>query len=156
MITINDIEQKQNELNKMIAEFKEQEEDRVKESSKIWTPKYGEAYYFLNSGGEVVCLIYYGTSADDGHIVIGNYYRTEAEAKHAREKKTLEQDLRSFCHEPTYCELTPVYCLKRENCSLVIESGYDIYQGTIYTTVEQDLIEFIKNHGEEKILRFLF
>ncbi len=162
MITIKEIEQKQEELNKMVAELKKQKQ----EECEFWTPKHKELYYFLNSCGEVMSLIYYGSSADDERIASGNCYRTEELAEHARDKAVLLHQLEVACYKnkPTESdwESTNIakYCLSCDTGWLV-NLRTTIYfktriQGAIYTKNEQDLIDFIEEHGEEKIKRLLF
>ena len=74
--------------------------------SERWRPKHGEAYYFFDSALNVESELYEDDYVwDTGRITMGNYFKTEAEAKAAAEKvKALLLSL----HEPvTECNQLP-------------------------------------------------
>lgn len=66
--------------------------------SERWKPETGAQYYFLDSVGEVVCDPHGDFTWMRERIAMGNYFKTEAEAKSAREKV---KDLLLSLHEST-------------------------------------------------------
>ena len=156
-------------LNEVIAKYGNQEvdESKIKEvlgvkESKVWKPEYYEAYYLLDDDGEVV-----RSSANlTRRFTFGNCYKTFEEAQFARDKQIFltkfERYLRENEDEPEDWKdfNKNKYCIRAEHCDNYLElyavSWCSIQQqGTIYTTNQVALEQFIKDN-ESDIKKYMF
>nr|WP_325300850.1 hypothetical protein [uncultured Dysosmobacter sp.] len=57
------------------------------DEGKAWKPKHGKKYWYLMKDGSIGCDYYMdGIQSDEGRIKIGNYFRTEEDAREALKK----------------------------------------------------------------------
>lgn len=56
--------------------------EEIKETG--WKPKEGDKYWLINDFGNVCATYWTGDFIDNNRCELGNYYRTEADAEHAK------------------------------------------------------------------------
>lgn len=63
-----------------------------------WKPSLGEVYYYINSNGEIDFSYYSDRTINDKRRVysIGNYFKTDEEADHMREKLKIIKELQDL------------------------------------------------------------
>ena len=91
---------------KMIAEEMIKELEKLgyeititKKLNKVWKPKYGDTYYYLNSYGKIDECTWDNHSIDTGRYDMGNCYPTEEQAEFALEKHKIMVQLKRFAEE---------------------------------------------------------
>lgn len=77
----------------------------IKEN-KVWKPKRGDFYWFINQKGEIandgfIPNVYY----DKWNMLSGNYFKTKEEAEWYREHLIVTQELKEFALENNECEI---------------------------------------------------
>ena len=71
----------------------------VEEPIKDWKPKKGDKYYYIGSAGSVFNYDCREDILDVAHLNIGNYFKTEEDAKHMVEKFKVIRELQKFANE---------------------------------------------------------
>lgn len=71
----------------------------VEEPIKDWKPKKGDKYYYIGSAGSIFNYYYHKDTLDEAYLNIGNYFKTEEDAKHMVEKLKVIKELRDFALE---------------------------------------------------------
>jgi hypothetical protein len=157
-------------LNEVIAKYGNQEvdESKIKEvlgvkESKVWEPSYDEYYYYYT--GSDTCCAYFNADLDQEMFMIGNCFRTQEEAKFARDKQIFltkfERYLRENEDEPVdwtnFGQNKFVIRLDHgDNSRLYFVSWCSLQQqGSIYTTNRLVLEQFIKDN-ESDIKKYMF
>lgn len=67
--------------------------------SKDWKPKKGDKYYCIGNAGSIFNYDYREDILDEARLNIGNYFKTEEEAKHMVEKLKVIHELQKFANE---------------------------------------------------------
>ena len=77
------------------------EDWEIVEESKIkdWKPKKGDTYYYIGSVGSIFNYDCCEDILDEAHFNIGNYFKTEEDAKHMVEKFKVIRELQKFANE---------------------------------------------------------
>ena len=71
----------------------------VEEPIKDWKPKKGNKYYYIGSAGSIFNYDCREDILDAAHLNIGNYFKTEEDAKHIVEKFKVIRELQKFANE---------------------------------------------------------
>lgn len=71
----------------------------VEEPVKDWKPKKGDKYYYIGSAGSIFNYDCREDILDVAHLNIGNYFKTEEDAKHMVEKFKVIRELQKFANE---------------------------------------------------------
>ena len=71
----------------------------VEEPIKDWKPKKGNKYYYIGSAGSIFNYDCREDILDAAHFNIGNYFKTEEDAKHILEKLKVIHELQKFAYE---------------------------------------------------------
>lgn len=71
----------------------------VEEPIKDWKPKKGDKYYYIGSVGSIFNYDCREDILDEAHLNIGNYFKTEEDAKHMVEKFKVIRELQKFANE---------------------------------------------------------
>lgn len=71
----------------------------VEEPIKDWKPKKGDKYYYIGSAGSIFNYDCREDILDVAHLNIGNYFKTEEDAKHMVEKFKVIRELQKFANE---------------------------------------------------------
>ena len=71
------------------------EEPKIKD----WKPKKGDTYYYIGSVGSIFNYDCREDILDVAHLNIGNYFKTEEDAKHMVEKFKVIRELQKFANE---------------------------------------------------------
>ncbi len=71
----------------------------VEEPIKDWKPKKGDTYYYIGSVGSIFNYDCREDISDEAHFNIGNYFKTEEDAKHMVEKFKVIRELQKFANE---------------------------------------------------------
>ena len=71
----------------------------VEEPVKDWKPKKGDKYYYIGSAGSIFNYDCREDILDVAHRNIGNYFKTEEDAKHMVEKFKVIRELQKFANE---------------------------------------------------------
>lgn len=71
----------------------------VEEPIKDWKPKKGNKYYYIGSAGSIFNYDCREDILDVAHLNIGNYFKTEEDAKHMVEKFKVIRELQKFANE---------------------------------------------------------
>lgn len=83
----------QEELDKLHKQIDNMQEEKV---SKIFKPKEGEKYYFLNTATDMVRHTSYDSNLSDINVKIGNCFKTVEEAEKALRRLQIRQQLREL------------------------------------------------------------
>lgn len=160
---------------KAIIKFNGQEkeveltDEQVKEfgfkESKVWKPKYGEEYYYINDYNEVA-RSYCGHgdySADKDLYEIGNCYPTEEQAYFERDcqiyltkyKRWLEEH-----NEPIDWTNPNQYkffaCYNKQTNEIKIDITYIVVlQGVLYAASDDIIDDFIEKIGEDNFKKYI-
>lgn len=145
-------------------------DEQVKEfglkESKVWKPKYGEEYYYINDYNEVA-RSYCGHgdySADKDLYEIGNCYETEEKAEFERDcqlyltkyKRWLEEHNEPIDWTNEKQDKWYAYYDYKYNMIFIISYLYHTKnQGTLYATSEQIIKDFIAEIGEDKFKKYI-
>lgn len=77
-----------------------------KPKSKVWAPKDGEMYHFLQSDGYIDVKAYRKDNVyDNKRFNLGNYFKTYEEAEFARERLKVIAELKRFAIDNNEAEL---------------------------------------------------
>lgn len=149
--------------NVAIDEAKFKEVLGVKES-KVWKPKSKELYWYISPSGNLNNSIFSDYRTDIKQFEIGNIYKTKEEAEFARDKQIFltkfERYLRDNEDELVdwSSDIQKKYCVAfdtQRECAYVDNWANTIFQGTIFTTNENALEQFIKDN-ESDIKKYMF
>lgn len=69
--------------------------------ANVW-PKYGDRYFVIFDSGRIDWVVWYGTSADNERLSIGNCFRTEEDAEFVVERLKVLADMRKSAFEPDW------------------------------------------------------
>ena len=64
-----------------------------------WRPEYGEYYYTINDSGVINTWVYGNQILINGHLALGNIFKTRAEAELECERIKLRVELQDFADE---------------------------------------------------------
>ena len=140
------------------------EEPKIKD----WKPKKGDKYYYININGAGSIFNYdcREDPSDEARLNIGNYFKTEEDAKHMVEKLKVIRELQKFAHENNEKEIDwknfNQYKYKifydAEDEDLYVD--YSIYCKSepfnIYFTSCKIAKRAIKTIGEDRIKKYYF
>lgn len=156
---------------KLIMNEKEYEvdvtEQQIKEiektSKKRWRAHKGDIYWHAGTDGKTYVSFEYYREYDDFNYLIGNYFKTEEEAKEHKKKLIYQQQYRDYVNEHNKCEFDWKnqhqfkYYAYYNNLSC-IEISYAFlfkHQGVIYATSRQIIEDFIKEIGEDNFKKYI-
>lgn len=97
-----EIQNKIDELEKQLAELKEQVktiEDKKVQKSERQKPEYGTAYYYINDQGYISYTTWLDCEVDIYRFNTGNCFRIEQEAKDYKENLLTKQKLKDLAFE---------------------------------------------------------
>lgn len=141
----------------------EQVEEIEKPKYKRWQAKTGYGYWYMDSYGEVRKTADYYTPKDNFHFSIGNYFKTEEEADEYKKKLIYRQQYKDYIGEdiPTKedWENNNLYkyvaTYSFDNKKIIIFSGIDIKDESIYSKSEEKIKDFIKEIGEDNFKKYV-
>ena len=156
-------------LNEIIAKYgnADVDESKIKEvlgvkEQKVWKPESGERVYTLFGNGKID---YTHVSIDtEKYYKIGNVYKTKEEAEFARDKQIFltkfERYLKENEDEPVDWgnenqDKFSILFEHEDNCIRPSNWYSSQFQGTIYTTNEEALKQFVK-FNETEIKKYMF
>lgn len=154
-------------INKKKYEVEVTEEQVIeieKLSKKRWRAEKNKCYYYMTSGGDTVCekdILY---KYDDFRYSIGNYFKTNQEAREHINKLIYQQKYKDYVNEHNECEIdwNNHYQLKYyafysfEDKSINITNLlYFKDQGAIYSTSKGAIENFIKEIGEDNFKKYI-
>lgn len=134
--------------------------------SKDWKPKKGDKYYYINDAGSIFNYDCREDISDEAHLNIGNYFKTEEDAKHMVEKLKVIHELQKFAYENNEKEIDwnnktqykyyLVYATEDEELYV----DYAVYCKrellNIYFTSSDIARKAIKTIGENRIKKYYF
>lgn len=50
--------------------------EKTNSGSKVWKPKYGERYHYIDGSGSIYSAIWFNSIVDNGRWVLGNVFKT--------------------------------------------------------------------------------
>ena len=138
----------------------------VEEPIKDWKPKKGDTYYYIGSVGSIFNYDCREDISDEAHFNIGNYFKTEEDAKHIVEKFKVIRELQKFANENNeekidwknfnQCKYYLVYDTKDEDLYV----DYTVYckrePFNIYFTSSKIAKKAIEAVGEDRIKKYFF
>lgn len=137
----------------------------VEVKRKVWKPKIGEHYWYLSGDGNIGTITWCGSKLDADRYKLGNCFRTEEEAKFAREKKKVEVELERYGKEhnnPAKEEWDGINTHYRigydlADDDLVTTSAITIRRiGDIYFTSKEVAKDAANKIGTKRIIKYLF
>lgn len=137
----------------------------VEVKRKVWKPKIGEHYWYLSGDGNIGTITWCGSKLDADRYKLGNCFRTEEEAKFAREKKKVEVELERYGKEhnnPAKEEWDGINTHYRigydlADDDLVTTSAITIRRiGDIYFTSKEVAKDAANKIGTKRIMKYLF
>ena len=132
-----------------------------KPSSQDFRPHFGEQYFYINERGEVDSFYNRNSKHDKMCYSIGNYFKTEEEAKFEVERLKVNAELKRMAKAWNTCEIDwedeqqPKYCLSYSN-GVCWAISYLIQTGTIYFTDKEACKAAIAFIGEERLKKYYF
>lgn len=137
----------------------------VEVKRKVWKPQIGEHYWYLSGDGNIGTITWCGSNLDADRYKLGNCFRTEEEAKFAREKKKVEVELERYGKEhnnPAKEEWDGINTHYRigydlADDDLVTTSAITIRRiGDIYFTSKEVAKDAANKIGTKRIIKYLF
>lgn len=137
----------------------------VVEERKVWKPRIGESFWVIDYDG----YIYYlndNKLQKSGFVTIGNYFKTEEEARHMVEKLKVIKELQDFALENNTEKID-----WKNNKQLKFFINFDCYSNrvgysctddtkpvplNIYFTSRELALKAIEKVGEERIKKYYF
>lgn len=139
------------------------EEPKIKD----WKPKKGDKYYYIGSVGSIFnydCRE--DNILDEAHLNIGNYFKTEEDAKHMVEKFKVIRELQKFANENNekeidwknfnQCKYRIFYDAEDENLYVNYITQCKSEPFNIYFTSLEIAKEAIKTIGKDRIKKYYF
>ena len=153
------LQQKIVDMEKQLAELKKELE---KKDKGIWKPEEEGKYYYIDAQGLVVETKLNNWGRNVYFLSIGNYYKTEEEALKMANYLKYTNLLRKYVEEHSEpidwedgTKKYFIYCTNQPR-ALIIDYDYYRYQGTIYASSEEVLLDAIEFVGEENIKKYIF
>ena len=130
-------------------------EERVKDEREF--PQYGDAYWFIDSTGEVINKKWEGLSFEIERLEFGNIFKTKEQVEFGFEKLKVEAELRKFSRpfENGKFNYYIFFYIDGDD----VEVGYKrscCSQGAIYFESEEKAQQAIESVGEERIKKYIF
>lgn len=157
---IEELEEKQDELQKQINELKQV---KVEEQKKKWMPEYSKEYWFVGDNGEIYMSIWGGSCHDKWRYLTGNVFKTEQEAEEHKNKLKVQAQFRNFVEKRN--EELDWENNNQEKYFLNYSYNYEKiiisftwvckYQDVIYASSEQILQDAIEEIGEENVKKYV-
>lgn len=132
--------------------------------SKVWKPSAGELYYYINSKGDIKFSYYNNRSTKDKRRIcnIGNYFKTDEEAKHMLEKIKIINQLKELsnikfnddCNKEHY-----VISYNNESKKIICDVHHLFIRElpfNIFFATKEDCLNAIKKIGEDRIKKYYF
>ena len=85
--------------------------EKTNSGSKVWKPKYGERYHYIDGSGSIYSAIWFNSIVDNGRWVLGNVFKTQEEAVFARKKRKVEVELERYAKEHNNPTIKDSYCI---------------------------------------------
>lgn len=138
----------------------------VEEPVKDWKPKKGDTYYYIGNAGSIFNYDCREDILDEAHLNIGNYFKTEEDAKHMVEKFKVIRELQKFANENNE-EKIDWNDTRQYKCFLIYDTDdkkicvdYGTYVKNepfnIYFTSFNLARQAIKTIGEDRIKKYYF
>ena len=133
--------------------------------AKRWRGKKNDTFYYIAGNGCTVDTVESETDYDDNYYQFGNYFKTLDEAKIAREKQYVYQQLKDYAAEHNTKEINwdnyslDKFCIAydyQDNDLFIDVMQITKYPNTVYFTSEKIVKDAIKEIGEDKIKYYLF
>lgn len=162
------------DINKLTEEEKEKFLELIEKTKaetiskpigKRWKGKKNDTYYSITSNGDTLEDVEVECAYDEQCYQFGNYFKTLDEAKIAREKQYVYQQLKDYAAEHNTKEINwdnyslDKFCIAYDyqNNKLFIDDMQTVkYPNTVYFTSERIAENAIKEIGEEVIKYYLF
>jgi len=155
-------------LENLSEEEREQLMKLIKKSngfkSKMWKPKCGELFFYINDCGGIMNSEWYDDRIDSEFYKIGNCFKTKEEAELELERIKVKTELRRFAEENNECEID--WKDKKQekwfisyNCKEEIINpicAYDFCICNIYFTSEEIAKQAVSYVGEERLKKYYF
>lgn len=150
-----EIKQKQKqleELRKIVSNLEEQ----LNKMSR-WKPTINEPFYFCSSAGNIYREVYYN---HNDLIKIGNYFKTEKEARFEVERLKVIAELKEFTFKPDWKDMTQdKYAIVYNQFQNQVEwrcNNNCIQRNDMHFETREDIEEAIQQVGEDRIKKYLF
>lgn len=133
--------------------------------AKRWRGKKNDTYYYFSGGYRLFDTVESEDNYDDNNYQFGNYFKTLDEAKFAREKQYVYQQLKDYAAEHNTKEINwnnyslDKFCIAydyQDNDLFIDVMQITKYPNTVYFTSEKIVENAIKEIGEDKIKYYLF
>lgn len=134
--------------------------------SKDWKPKKGDIYYYIGNAGSIFNYDCREDILDEAHRNIGNYFKTEEDAKHMVEKFKVIRELQKFANENNEKEIDWKNFNQRKYKIVYDAEDEDLYVDysiqcesepfNIYFTSFKIAKRAIEAVGEDRIKRYYF
>jgi hypothetical protein len=131
--------------------------------NKRWRADEDENYYYITAGGAAYISAEVDTSTDDTRYELGNYFKTEEEAKFEVERIKVIAELKEWAtpiSEIDWEDDKRKYILEvrstKEKCFLAIDYDYDYQLSDLYFESKEIAENAIKAIGEDRIIKYYF
>lgn len=145
------------DIEKELAELKESIKEEDENNQSCWRPKSGEKYYYIPSYEESFSDAWENHPIEEKRLVIGNIFRTKAEADFAIEKLKVIHELKQFAiSKDKWSKGTPYWTigLNLDLNSLTILNACHIKYGDIPFSTRKIAEKAIEAVGEERIKKY--
>ena len=161
------IEQLKKEFETKIAELEKQAKAEEKKPSKVWKPKKGEKYFYIDVDGDIMNYSWEGY--DDEYVyATGNCFKTEEEAEWEKQHYLVATELKRFVQDNDPKPITKEdwedgdvnkYFIEFNYKSKMIDIDYAIFYSfanQVYASNAEVLDKAIKHIGEERLKKYYF
>ena len=133
--------------------------EKTNSGSKVWKPKYGERYHYIDGSGSIYSAKWFNSIVDNGRWVLGNVFKTQEEAVFARKKRKVEVELERYAKEHNGPTLEASYFILYDEYNE--ELGYDVWadcrpQGAVVFASKQLVFDAIESIGRDRIIKYIF
>lgn len=150
---------KEEERNQLLALIKKSTEEKP----KVWKPKNGEVYYFINAIGKYEPDVWHGIETDEDMYIFGNCFKTEEEAEFAIEKQKVITEMKRFAQKHNekidwnneYQNKYYLYYDHECECVLIDKKCY-MKTSTIYFSSIEIAQQAIETIGADRLIKYYF
>lgn len=158
---VNDLRDELEILKSKFDKLEPKEENKYKR----WRADEGKEYYFINSIGDVTSNIDNGTEVSTFRYMVGNYFKTEEEAKEYIENLKTKQELKDLAlelnkgqkidWEDKHCNKYYIYYDGVDDVLNIDEANIFQDLGQVYCLDEDFLKIAIERIGEQRLIKLI-
>lgn len=137
------------------------EENKKKETNKLWKPNFGEKYFRIDSCDDITLLRWDNDIFDNKYYNFRNIYKTEEEARFEVERRKIMIELQNYADDYNGEIAHPSdafwLVLDEDDMKIIVEDeSFFPPVGTVLFSDEDTAYDAIEAIGEDRILKYMF